>query len=258
MSLARTAPRYSAAVLPLNSHSLSFCLAALCLQTMVADETTMRLIDLHKYEAARNMAVADEVYRANANLLMHDEAVYRCFGGGGGWGGAWAFRVCAPCKRPGRAECCCRGGMLLMCHTVGVRGAFLPECCVPIDAPAQVTQSSLSACNGGLRCTVKCCWWVCERAVRESCLHFMCCRFAFVEGITSGTEDGTDSLPHLTNVKPDPDGPASKPAAGALLPLMHLQACTRFLSHDHGLLGRQHRTARHGLSACTCAYISMF
>jgi hypothetical protein len=44
---------------------------------MVADETTMRLIDLHKYEAARNMAVADEVYRANANLLMHDEAVYR-------------------------------------------------------------------------------------------------------------------------------------------------------------------------------------
>lgn len=44
---------------------------------MVADETTMRLIDLHKYEAARNMAIADEVYRANANLLMHDEPVYR-------------------------------------------------------------------------------------------------------------------------------------------------------------------------------------
>ena len=42
----------------------------------------------------------------------------------------------------------------------------------------------------------------------------VCCRFAFVEGITSGSEDGTDSLPHLTNVKPDPDGPASKPAAG--------------------------------------------
>lgn len=40
------------------------------------------------------------------------------------------------------------------------------------------------------------------------------CRFSFVEGITSGTEDGTDSLPHLTNVKPDPEGPASKPAAG--------------------------------------------
>jgi hypothetical protein len=43
----------------------------------------------------------------------------------------------------------------------------------------------------------------------------MCCRFAFVEGITSGMEDGTDSLPHLTNVKPDPDAPAAKPAAGA-------------------------------------------
>lgn len=42
----------------------------------------------------------------------------------------------------------------------------------------------------------------------------MCCRFSFVEGITSGTEDGTDSLPHLTNAKPDPDGPASKLAAG--------------------------------------------
>lgn len=53
---------------------------------MVADETTMRLIDLHKYEAARNMAIADEVYRANANLLMHDEAVYRCGLGASGPG----------------------------------------------------------------------------------------------------------------------------------------------------------------------------
>lgn len=44
---------------------------------MVSDETTMRLIDLHKYEASRNMPIADEVYRANANLLMHDEPVYR-------------------------------------------------------------------------------------------------------------------------------------------------------------------------------------
>lgn len=45
---------------------------------MVQDETSMRLIDLHKYEAARAMRVSDEVYRANANLLMHDDPVYRC------------------------------------------------------------------------------------------------------------------------------------------------------------------------------------
>jgi hypothetical protein len=45
---------------------------------MVQDETSMRLIDLHKYEAARGMRLSDEVYRANANLLMHDEPVYRC------------------------------------------------------------------------------------------------------------------------------------------------------------------------------------
>jgi hypothetical protein len=44
---------------------------------MVSDETTMRLIDLHKYEAARSMRISDEVYRSNANLLMHDEPVYR-------------------------------------------------------------------------------------------------------------------------------------------------------------------------------------
>lgn len=47
------------------------------------------------------------------------------------------------------------------------------------------------------------------------CLSLPVSRFAFVEGITSGMEDGTDSLPHLTNVKPDPDAPAAKPAAGA-------------------------------------------
>ena len=45
---------------------------------MVADETTMRLIDLHKYEASRSLPVADEVYRANTSLLMHDETCYRC------------------------------------------------------------------------------------------------------------------------------------------------------------------------------------
>jgi hypothetical protein len=45
---------------------------------MVADETCMRLIDLQKYEASRAAPIADEVYRANANLLMHDEPVYRC------------------------------------------------------------------------------------------------------------------------------------------------------------------------------------
>lgn len=43
----------------------------------MSDETTMRLIDLHKYEAARTMRISDEVYRSNANLLMHDEPVYR-------------------------------------------------------------------------------------------------------------------------------------------------------------------------------------
>lgn len=53
------------------------CAVVLFEQAMVADETTMRLIDLHKYEAARSMRVSDEVYRANANLLMHDEPVYR-------------------------------------------------------------------------------------------------------------------------------------------------------------------------------------
>lgn len=46
------------------------------------------------------------------------------------------------------------------------------------------------------------------------CVSVPVSRFAFVEGITSGMEDGTDSLPHLTNVKPDPDAPAAKPAAG--------------------------------------------
>jgi hypothetical protein len=51
-------------------------------QSMVQDEATMRLVDLHKYEAARVLPVCDEVYRANANLLLHDEACYRC----GWWG----------------------------------------------------------------------------------------------------------------------------------------------------------------------------
>jgi hypothetical protein len=48
---------------------------------MVQDEVTMRLIDLHKYEAARKLPVCDEVYRTNAGLLLHDETCYRCVGG---------------------------------------------------------------------------------------------------------------------------------------------------------------------------------
>jgi hypothetical protein len=60
--------------------------------------------------------------------------------------------------------------------------------------------------------------WLSVCGVAHTADKSACCvvrrRFAFVEGITSGTEDGTDSLPHLTNVKPDPEGPASKPAAG--------------------------------------------
>lgn len=57
---------------------------------MVQDEVTMRLIDLHKYEAARRLPIAEEVYRTNANLLLHDETCYRCvsrvFEGGEGAG----------------------------------------------------------------------------------------------------------------------------------------------------------------------------
>ncbi|WIA19087.1 hypothetical protein OEZ85_003737 [Tetradesmus obliquus] len=45
--------------------------------SMVQDEQSMRLVELHKYEAARRGPVADEVYRANANILLHDEPCYR-------------------------------------------------------------------------------------------------------------------------------------------------------------------------------------
>eukprot|EP00775_Hariotina_reticulata_P006274 gene6274-6513_t len=45
--------------------------------SMVQDEQTMRLIDLHKYESARRLPISDEVYKANANLLLHDEPSYR-------------------------------------------------------------------------------------------------------------------------------------------------------------------------------------
>jgi len=47
------------------------------MQSMVQDEQTMRLIDLHKYESARRLPISDEVYKANANLLLHDEPSYR-------------------------------------------------------------------------------------------------------------------------------------------------------------------------------------
>ena len=47
------------------------------MQTMVADEQTMRLVELHKYERARRAPLSDEVYRANANLVLHDENCYR-------------------------------------------------------------------------------------------------------------------------------------------------------------------------------------
>jgi hypothetical protein len=52
-----------------------------------------------------------------------------------------------------------------------------------------------------------------------------------VEGITSGAqEDGTDSLPHLTNAKPDPDGPAPKSAAGEGLSQTGAHSCLRVLT----------------------------
>jgi paired amphipathic helix protein Sin3a len=46
-------------------------------QSMVQDEQTMKLVDLHKYESARRLPISDEVYRANANILLHDEPCYR-------------------------------------------------------------------------------------------------------------------------------------------------------------------------------------
>jgi paired amphipathic helix protein Sin3a len=56
---------------------LLLLLLLLLLQSMVQDEQTMRLVDLHKYEAARRLPISDEVYRANANILLHDEPCYR-------------------------------------------------------------------------------------------------------------------------------------------------------------------------------------
>jgi hypothetical protein len=55
------------------------CMLCCCLllQSMVQDEQTMRLVDLHKYESARRLPISDEVYRANANILLHDEPCYR-------------------------------------------------------------------------------------------------------------------------------------------------------------------------------------
>jgi hypothetical protein len=47
------------------------------MQTMVADDQTMRLVELHKYERARRAPLSDEVYRANANLVLHDENCHR-------------------------------------------------------------------------------------------------------------------------------------------------------------------------------------
>ncbi len=49
------------------------------MQTMVADEATVALWELHKYERARsNGLISDEVYRANANMVLHDDNCYRC------------------------------------------------------------------------------------------------------------------------------------------------------------------------------------
>eukprot|EP00878_Enallax_costatus_P007439 GHUV01007791.1.p1 GENE.GHUV01007791.1~~GHUV01007791.1.p1 ORF type:complete len:1062 (+),score=409.26 GHUV01007791.1:105-3290(+) len=45
--------------------------------SMVQEEQAMRLCDLHKYESARRLPICDEVYRANANILLHDEPCYR-------------------------------------------------------------------------------------------------------------------------------------------------------------------------------------
>lgn len=47
------------------------------LQAMVTDEQTMQLLELHKYERARCAPISDEVYRANANMLLHDENCIR-------------------------------------------------------------------------------------------------------------------------------------------------------------------------------------
>lgn len=69
---------YSALCCNLLLRCACLCIAAVRLQSMVQDEQTMRLIDLHKYEAARRLPVSDEVYRANANILLHDEPCYRC------------------------------------------------------------------------------------------------------------------------------------------------------------------------------------
>ncbi|KAI8469341.1 MAG: hypothetical protein J3K34DRAFT_522233 [Monoraphidium minutum] len=44
------------------------------MQLMVADEQTMRLCELHRYEAARRAPLAEEVYRANANIMLQDDA----------------------------------------------------------------------------------------------------------------------------------------------------------------------------------------
>ncbi|KIY92733.1 hypothetical protein MNEG_15230, partial [Monoraphidium neglectum] len=41
---------------------------------MVADHQTMRLCELHRYEAGRRAPLAEEVYRANARLIMADDA----------------------------------------------------------------------------------------------------------------------------------------------------------------------------------------
>jgi hypothetical protein len=61
-------------------------------QTIASDEHTMRLVELHRYERARRQPLSDEIYRADASVILDESAgLFRWV--------AVAVRVCVWVKR---------------------------------------------------------------------------------------------------------------------------------------------------------------
>lgn len=158
----------------------------------------MRLVELHKYEAARRGPVADEVYRANANILLHDEPCYRC--------ASFCMLhqvivIIVLCQRqhPAARRALLQVGLYILLWS-GAFGAQSTAC-----MPAQLLWRCLAseACVVVAVCPVNC--W--DDNLSPAVLLLLLCRFAFMEGVTSGAEVGNDHAqfaPSLTKLEPTP------------------------------------------------------
>lgn len=94
-------------------------------QTIASDEHTMRLVELHRYERARRQPLSDEIYRADASVILDESAgLFRWAGRGNMKGEGVRFQVFM-CGGGGVQRLCCGLGWVHRVVPLGCCGAVL-------------------------------------------------------------------------------------------------------------------------------------